>query len=150
MKKAQTLLKSNLPILTAMVEALLERETLEASDVALLVPVTRYLRLLRKRVQTLMLESPRPSTSRNRSLRLLQSSVCLSRAPKAFDALKAERWETTGETLDWSTVDSNSPYQGNGHPQHNTGLILRWWRFCRTRYRTRTRSPNDRRRCNDY
>ncbi|MGB0647596.1 MAG: ATP-dependent zinc metalloprotease FtsH [Bradymonadia bacterium] len=36
-EKAQTLLKSNLPILTAMAEALLERETLEASDVALLM-----------------------------------------------------------------------------------------------------------------
>ena len=35
--KAQDLLKSNLPILTAMAEALLERETLEASDVQLLM-----------------------------------------------------------------------------------------------------------------
>jgi cell division protease FtsH len=34
---AETLLKGNLPILTAMAEALLERETLEASDVALLM-----------------------------------------------------------------------------------------------------------------
>ncbi len=36
-EKAQELLNGNLPILTAMSEALLERETLEASDVALLM-----------------------------------------------------------------------------------------------------------------
>ncbi len=36
-EKAQELLNDNLPILTAMSEALLERETLEASDVALLM-----------------------------------------------------------------------------------------------------------------
>ena len=36
-ENAERLLKENLPILTAMAEALLERETLEASDVALLM-----------------------------------------------------------------------------------------------------------------
>ena len=36
-EKAQELLNANLSILTAMAEALLERETLEASDVALLM-----------------------------------------------------------------------------------------------------------------
>jgi cell division protease FtsH len=36
-ERAQKLLKDNLPILTAMAEALLERETLESADVALLL-----------------------------------------------------------------------------------------------------------------